>query len=285
MRRASSPRRRRCAGSSASFSGPRLGPVDPISPYGVAKPLPSATASPSVVSTTRRDRGAAALQRLRPAPKPALAVRRRRTPLHHSDRDRRARDHLRRRRPVTQLRLRRQRSRRRPARGGRPRGERARLNIAAGARHTVNQLADTIGDLLEKTVDKRHEESPGRHPRLVRRRQRGTGRLGWEPTHRFRGRAAAHRPRSSSCRAHLDGFLGRRRVRPAGAGSPPGRVRVLPVIAAATWKVSSGRAGAARRLPLGRPARSRLQHTLVAGSLALGEESMAVVAERLASRS
>ena len=67
-------------------------PPDPISPYGVAK----LAAERYCVAFSRvyeivRDRRAALLQRLRPAPEPVLAVRRRDPALHHRDRARASR--------------------------------------------------------------------------------------------------------------------------------------------------------------------------------------------------
>src|SRR5215211_3376091 len=66
-----------------------------------------------------RDGGAAVLQRLRPAPGPALPVRGRRSELHHGAHERRGARGLRRRRAVARLHVRRKRRRGQPAGDGR----------------------------------------------------------------------------------------------------------------------------------------------------------------------
>jgi UDP-glucose 4-epimerase len=56
------------------------------------------------------------------------------------------------------------------------------FNIAAGAPHTVNQLADAIGGLLEQTVGKRHEEPrPGDIRDSFADVSAARDALGWEP--------------------------------------------------------------------------------------------------------
>src|SRR4029077_15401637 len=102
---------------------------DPISPYAVANraaggfcPGPEAGGRALLhelhPGLRDGDRLVAVLQRLRTAPGPDIAVRRRRASLHPSGRGRRAGDHLRRRRAVARLHVRRQRRERQPARGG-----------------------------------------------------------------------------------------------------------------------------------------------------------------------
>ncbi len=104
------------------------------------------------------DRLAALLQRLRAAAGPDVAVRSRRPALHPRDRGRRAGDDLRRRRAVARLHLRRQRRRREPPRSRRRRESSGEiLNVATGGSVTVNALADAIGALLGKPVEKSYE--------------------------------------------------------------------------------------------------------------------------------
>ena len=130
---------------------------DPISPYAVAKLAAERYCVSFQPRLRARDGRAALLQRLRPAPGPALAVRRRRAALHRRDRTTAA--------PV-------------PIHGD---GEQSRdftyvdnvveanllagdadgaggtvLNVATGRQASVNELADAIGAVLGKPVEKEY---------------------------------------------------------------------------------------------------------------------------------
>ena len=238
-------------------------PPDPISPYGVAK-LAAERYCVELQPRLRRvrDRRAALLQRLRPAAEPALAVRRRRA---RSSSPRSPRGE-----PVTiygdgeqsrDFTYVEQRRRRRRSRAADAPGASGRIfNVAAGSPASVNELADTIGEIARQAGRAAGIAPP--RPGDIRDSWADVSAarevLGYEPTRRARGRAA---PTVSTA-----DFLCRRAdPGPAGDRAP-----------------EHGRAGAARRLPDARGSQERgYETTLVAGSLARGESSMSFVAEEL----
>ena len=132
-------------------------PTLPISPYAVAK-----LASEGYCRSLHRglrpgDRRAALLQRLRPAPGPAVAVLGGHPELHHRGAARRRARDLRRRRAVARLHVHRQRRRGEPPGDVRTRGAGRMYNIALGDRISLNQLVASIGEVLGRTLEARHE--------------------------------------------------------------------------------------------------------------------------------
>ena len=125
------------------------------------------------------------------------------------------------------------------------------FNVAAGSPASVNAVADAIGRILGKPVERRHGPPRARrHPRLVGGRERGRARARLRPTHRPRGRAAPH-DRVPGC---LSAIKVLRVIARLNMGGPALHVAYLT-------------AGLAER---------GYDTTLVAGSLARGEDSMAV---------
>ncbi len=208
---------------------------DPISPYGVSK-LAAERYCVSLRARLRaRDGRAPLLQRLRPAAEPDLAVRRRRAALHHRDRRGRARHDLRRRRAVARLHVRRQRRRREHPRSRGARGASgASINVATGDAARASTRSPTRSA--------RCSASPSR--RSTSRRAPATSATRG-PTSRPRATparlGAADRPRGRTA-------PDRRSVPRACLTSGRGPARDRPP--------EHGRACAARRVPLGRAARS-----------------------------
>ena len=148
--------------------------------------------------------------------------------------------------------------------------QRRRTARAAGSstspparRRSVNELADTIGRILGKPVERRVRAAAARrHPRLLGRHRRSARDARLRAADRPRGRAAPARSRPAWSMSSA-------RARPR-----PPRDRAA----------QRGRAGAARRVPLRRLTERGYDTTLVAGTIARGEESMAYVAEEAGAR-
>ena len=236
-------------------------PPDPISPYGVAK----LAAERYCIAFSRVYDGLETVvlryfnvfgPRQSPYSQYAAMV-----PLFLTAIDARRADHdPRRRRAVARLHLRRERRRRDDAR--RRRG-RARTGASSTSRRgtpaTVNEVADAIGRILGKPVERRHEPAARRrHPRLVGRRDRGArdARLGADG--RPRGGPPAHR------RTHC-------------LADPVEPIRVLRLIARLNM---GGPALHVAYLTKGLEERG-YETTLAAGSIGRGEGSMSFVAEEL----
>ena len=133
------------------------------------------------------------------------------------------------------------------------------FNIAAGSPASVNRLADTIGAILGKPVEKEHlPPRAGRHPRLVGRPEQGGADPRLPARDRAGGRPAPHG-----------------RVPPWLRGATPEPIKVLRVIARLNV---GGPALHVAYLTAGLADRG-YETTLVAGTLARGEESMAAVSE------
>ena len=185
-----------------------------------------------------RDGRAALLQRLRPAPEPALAVRGRRAAVHDRDRRRGAGHDLRRRRAVARLHLRRERRRREPARGrgdGRDRPDLQRRRWTPGERQHAGRHDRTAArpagrEDLRAAARRRPSRLAGRH-------RRGAGRC-WDSGPRSASRKGCAGPR--------------RRCSGDGGRADPGAARDRPA--------EHGRAGAPRRLPDRGARDARLRH-------------------------
>ena len=224
---------------------------------------PSATASASRrVYESFETVVAALLQRLRPAAEPVLAVRGGGPALHHRDRRGRAGHDLRRRRAVARLHLRRQRRRRDDPRGARRRARAGGSSTSpAGSPASVNDVADTIGRILGKPVEKQLRAAARRATSATRGPtcRRPSDVLGYEPS------------------VGLEDGLRRTIDAPAWLSRP---IKVLRVIARLNV---GGPALHVAYLTAGLADRG-YETTLVAGTLARGEESMAFVADALGVR-
>ena len=194
--RASSPRRpRRSTATAARSRGSSRSRPNPISPYAVAK-LAAERFCVSFFQRLRdRDGRAALLQRLRAAPGSELAVRGRRPALRDGDRGRPSRSRStatassRGTSPTSRTSS--GRTSPRPPQAHEAAG--AVLNVATGGPRPSTALADTIGSLLGKPVERIHAPSAaGRRPSIVGGHLAARETLlGFEADGRLRGRPRA----------------------------------------------------------------------------------------------